>query len=128
MKSKITLSSLLLAIALSGCVVSPAPPARTVYYREPVMVAPPPPRVEYIGPPPVVGHLWIGGFWNWSGNRHEWVPGHWEAPRPGYGWVPHRWERDGDHWRMQGGHWEERREHREYSDHDRRDHDRRDGR
>lgn len=90
-------------LLLTACVV--APPGRPVY-REPILVAPPAPRVEYVGPPPVVGQIWIGGFWSWGGNRHEWVPGHWEAPRPGYVWVPHRWERNGDRWQQYGGHWE----------------------
>lgn len=118
MKTKFVLSALVAALMLSGCVVAPAPMGRP-YYREPVMVAPPPPRVEYMGSPPIVGQVWLGGFWNWTGNRHEWVPGHWDTPRPGQGWVPHRWEQDGDRWRLQGGHWEEGREH--HHDHDRRD-------
>jgi len=75
-------------------------------YSETVYVAPPPPRVEYIGPPPVVGHVWITGYWNWGGSRYVWVPGRWEAPRHGHHWVPHRWERDGQYWRQHGGHWE----------------------
>lgn len=110
MRIKLSLYALLMAAGLSGCVVAPAPVHRP-YYAEPVVVAPPPPRVEYYGAPPVTGQIWIGGFWNWVGNRHEWVSGHWEAPRPGYRWVPHRWAPEGDRWRMQGGHWEEHREH-----------------
>jgi hypothetical protein len=104
-----------LCVLMSGCVVAPV---ERPYYRGPVMVAPPPPRVEVIGPPPVVGHVWINGYWGWSGGRHEWVPGRWEAPRPGYVWAPHRWERDGEHWRQAGGHWEAHGEHGH--DHDRR--------
>ncbi|QEL63853.1 hypothetical protein OTERR_03770 [Oryzomicrobium terrae] len=111
MRTKLLLVALTAAAALSGCVVAPA--GRPYYggpvYSEPVMVAPPPPRVEYVGPPPVVGQVWIGGFWNWTGQRHDWVPGHWENPRPGYTWTPHRWERAGDGWRHAGGHWEEDR-------------------
>jgi len=110
MRIKFSLCALLVAASLSGCVVAPAP-AHHPYYAEPVVVAPPAPRVEYYGAPPVVGQIWIGGFWNWVGNRHEWVPGHWEAPRPGYRWVPHRWAPEGDRWRLQGGHWEEHHEH-----------------
>lgn len=51
------------ALILSGCVVAPAPMSGP-YYGEPVLVAPPPPRVEYVGPPPVGGH-WrqYGGRW-----------------------------------------------------------------
>ncbi len=95
-------------LSVSACVVAPLPPAGG-YYGEPVLVAPPPPRVEYVGPPPAVGYVWIGGYWNWYGGRHVWVPGRWEAPRHGQAWVPHRWEQDGRYWRQSGGHWTEDR-------------------
>lgn len=109
-------------ILLAGCVVAPAPVSGPYYYGEPVAVAPPPPPVEYIGPPPATGYIWIGGFWNWTGGRHQWVAGHWQAPRPGYVWVPHRWERDGRYWRQYGGRWQASPGHRPgYRDHDRRD-------
>jgi hypothetical protein len=106
MKTSLVLASLLVAAALSGCVVAPVPAARPYYYGQPVMVAPPPPRVEYIGQPPYPGHVWIGGYWHWTGGRHDWVPGRWEAPRSGYYWKPHRWEQDGQYWRQTGGQWE----------------------
>lgn len=112
MKSLLACTSLMLAALLGGCVVTPAPYS----YGEPVLVAPPPPRVEYYGAPPIAGQIWIGGYWHWTGHRHEWVPGRWESPRPGHNWVPHRWERDGKHWRQHGGRWEER-----HDRHDRRD-------
>ena len=96
----------ILAVALlSGCVVAPIPSAGP-YYGEPVVVAPPPPRVEYPGPPPVAGYVWIGGYWNWYGGRHAWVPGRWDAPRRGQVWVAPRWDRDGPGWRQRGGHWD----------------------
>ena len=97
-----------LCVALVGCVVAPAQP----YYATegPVYVAPPAPYVEYIGPPPVVGQVWIGGYWNWVGSRHVWVGGHWDAPpQPGYHWVPHRWANEGRGWRLHQGHWDARR-------------------
>lgn len=89
---------------LAGCAVAPSP----YYAEETITVAPPPPRVEYVGPPPVVGYVWIGGHWRWAGPQHHyaWVPGYWAAPRPGYHWVPDRWWQDGPHWRAQPGHWE----------------------
>lgn len=96
----LTAGAVLVSLLLGGC-------ATTYRYDEPVVrVAPPPPYVEYVGAPPVVGHIWIGGNWNWGGTRYVWVPGRWEAPRPGYQWVPHRWERDGDRWHQSGGRWE----------------------
>jgi hypothetical protein len=94
----------LAALGMTGCVVAPVGP---YYGGEPVVtVAPPPLQAEYVGPPPVVGYIWIGGFWNWVGGRHVWVQGHWDAPRPGYHWVPHRWEQVPNGWRHQPGRWE----------------------
>lgn len=121
------------ALILGGCVAVPVQPYDGPYGRpydgryesEAIVIAPPAPRYEYLGPPPVVGHFWIDGYWSWSGGRHVWVPGRWEAPRRGYAWVPHRWDRDGDRWREAPGHWE-RGEHRPDHRGDRRD-DRRDG-
>ena len=102
------LSGTLLAVCAAaflstGCVVAPVGPypAGTV-----VGMAPPPPRVEVYGPPPVVGQIWIGGFWNWVGGRHVWVGGHWEAQRPGYYWHPHRWEPVAGGYRMAPGRWD----------------------
>jgi len=91
-----------LMLSLAGCVVVPAQPYPA---GEVVTVAPPPPQVEYIGPPPAVGYVWLGGYWGWHGGRHVWVGGHWEAPRAGYYWVPHAWVREGNGWRMHEGHW-----------------------
>jgi hypothetical protein len=99
---------LLPVLLLAGCVVTPAPRYGYYDYDESVIVAPPPPRVEYIGPPPVTGHVWIGGYWNWveRDHRHVWVPGRWSAPREGHRWVPHRWERHGRNWREHPGRWQ----------------------
>ncbi len=98
------LAAAMASLALTGCVVAPAAPP--YYAGEPVMVAPPPPRIEVIGVAPYPGHIWIGGYWGWRGGRHDWVPGRWEAPRHGHRWVPHRWEKSGPHWREHGGRWE----------------------
>ena len=93
----------LLALALAGCVVTPP---RAYIAGPTVAIAPPPPRPEVVGVAPGYGYVWIGGFWNWVGDRHVWVSGHWDAPHPGYRWVPHHWERDRDGWRLRGGRWE----------------------
>lgn len=100
------LASILAAtsVGLGACAVYPE---HDPYYDPPVVrVAPPPVPYEHPGYPPVVGHVWITGYWNWVGVRYVWVPGRWEAPRPGYYWMPHRWEHQGDHWRPHGGRWE----------------------
>lgn len=89
---------------LQGCVVHPATPP--YYVSEPVAVAPPPPRQEYVGVPPAPGYFWISGYWIWTGGRHEWISGRWQAPREGYRWVPHRWISERGAWRAHEGHWE----------------------
>ncbi|MBL8484284.1 MAG: YXWGXW repeat-containing protein [Rhodocyclaceae bacterium] len=103
MKPKLLVLSGLSALLLAACVVAPAPGP---YYGEAVMVAPPPAQVEYIGPRPGQGYVWIDGNWAWAGGRYVWVTGRWERSRPGYRWVPHRWDRDGRHWRERPGHWQ----------------------
>ena len=110
-------SKLVLALAaaaalggtLAGCVVAPAQPyygGYAEYDSGPVMVAPPAPQVEYYGPPPIVGQVWINGFWGWSGGRHVWHGGYWGTPpHAGAHWVPHTWEHQGNGWRLRRGHW-----------------------
>lgn len=106
------LGSLLLAGAglLGGCVVVPAGGhgryggAGPVYGDE-VLTAPPAPRQEYIGVAPVVGWVWLPGYWAWQANRYVWVGGRWSAPQPGHHWEPHSWRRDGRGWRQYGGRW-----------------------
>ncbi len=95
--------ALLASTLLAGCAVMPD---QSHYAGGVVMVAPPAPREEAIGTPPVEGYVWLGGYWDWVGNRHEWIPGHWAPPRPGRRWVPHAWVRQGDGWVLKPGHWE----------------------
>jgi hypothetical protein len=96
-------AALVIATALAGCVVVPD---QRHYAGGVVMVAPPEPRVEVYGVAPTPGYVWLGGYWNWVGGRHEWVAGHWAPPNPGHHWVAHQWVRQGDGWRMKPGHWE----------------------
>ena len=96
---------LTLSVALGGCVVEPA----RVRVAVPIVtIAPPAPIVETYGPPPAVGYVWAGGYWNWVEGRHVWFGGHWEGPRPGYRWVAHAWVREGGGWRLREGHWARR--------------------
>ncbi|QTN25231.1 YXWGXW repeat-containing protein [Rhizobacter sp. AJA081-3] len=103
----VTLAVASSAILLAGCVVAPVGPYYG-YDGEVVQVPPPAPQAEYYGAPPVVGQVWIGGFWGWRGGRHVWIGGHWDSPRPGHHWVPHAWVRQGPGWRQRPGYWERR--------------------
>jgi WXXGXW repeat (2 copies) len=96
---------------LSGCVVAPASPYGQMQgqvYGQPeyVDVPPPAPVYEQVGPPPVLGHVWVSGYWRWHLGRHVWIGGRWAAPpRGGVRWAPHRWDRHGRGWRLNPGHW-----------------------
>ena len=118
---RLRLTIFAIIMLLAGCVVAPTGNP----YARPVMQAPPSPRVEYSGVPPASGYVWMSGFWNWVGGRHEWAPGHWEAPRPGYAWIPHQWEQDGQHWRLNEGRWQPHTDHGERRDDRRESHDER---
>ncbi|MEO0003465.1 MAG: hypothetical protein RLZZ22_1157 [Pseudomonadota bacterium] len=105
---------LLAAVALTGCAVVPGPvvdygPAYQPAYSTTVYAAPPVPRIEYPGPPPASGQVWVDGYWNWGGSRYLWVPGRWSDRHPGQAWGPQPWPREIEHRRPQGGQWEERR-------------------
>lgn len=101
------LAAVTLSLALAGCVVGPGPGG--FYSGGFVTTAPPAPLFESVGPPPYPGWFWVGGSWNWAGNRYRWNRGHWQAPRAGYRWVPQRWDRGSRGWRSERGHWERRR-------------------
>lgn len=79
--------SLMLAgsLALGGCAVVPVDEYGYYeddydYYERDTVIVTPPPRVEYRGLPPAVGYVWIDGYWNRIGHRHDWVPGYWAPP------------------------------------------------
>ena len=68
--------------------------------------APPPPRVERYGRPPSPGHVWINGYWGYSGRDYAWSPGYWaRPPRRGARWEEGRWDRDGRGYRYRKGYW-----------------------
>jgi len=61
--AKVAIASVLLAVAVSACVVAPAPGYHAVVAYE----APPPVRFEVVGVAPAPGYFWIGGAWFWEG-------------------------------------------------------------
>ena len=109
MQHSSTVAAVLAALSLSACVVAPYAPYGAEYGAPVVTdVAPPAPYVEAIPAIPYPGAIWIGGYWGWSGHRHQWVGGRWERPRPGYGWNPYRWEQRGNRWQFHQGGWSRR--------------------
>lgn len=99
--ARVLLAMTLSASMLAGCIV----PDQSHYVGGVVLVAPPAPREEIVGDPPQPGYVWLSGYWNWVGTRHEWIPGHWEPGRAGREWVAHQWVRQGDGWVLKPGHW-----------------------
>ncbi|MFY7903528.1 MAG: YXWGXW repeat-containing protein, partial [Rubrivivax sp.] len=98
------------AVALTGCVIAPLPPAGPWRSDEgPVVDAPPPPpRYEAVPVAPGVAYVWIGGHWAWQAGRHVWIGGRWALPPAGHAWVPGYWGRHGPGWRWHGGYWRRR--------------------
>src|SRR5690242_2031050 len=67
---------------------------------------PPPPRREVVVVRPSPRHVWIPGYYRWTGHRYAWVNGYWTMPpRPHAAWVPGYWapRRGGQVWI--GGYW-----------------------
>jgi WXXGXW repeat (2 copies) len=107
-------------VALTGCVVAPAP-----YYQsrvavvqpggavtatanvEYVQTAPPAPYNEVVTVSPGVGYVWTPGIWLWSGGRYTWRAGVWSRPPSGYStWSNGGWyHTPGRGWYHSGGHW-----------------------
>ena len=73
-------------LALGGCAVVPVDERSygydddDHYYTRETVIVTPSPRVEYRGYPPAAGYIWIDGYWNRLGTRHEWVSGYWAPP------------------------------------------------
>lgn len=113
-------------LSLSGCVqpaaratgpvvpvVSGGPlPAQAAMKPLPVTmlfspIEPPAEKSEYRGDPPLVGQVWINGYWYWQVNQYAWIPGHWETPpQIGLRWSPHVWMPVQGGWGLMGGRWE----------------------
>ena len=70
-------------------------------------MAPPPPRSEFVPPPPGPQMVWEPGYWTFSGVTWDWVPGHYEArPQPTAQWIPGHWaQQPGGTWVWIAGRW-----------------------
>ena len=104
MKLHALLVACVLAVGISGCVVSPPARGRTVALVD-IDVRPPPPRVVVV-PEPRRGYVWAPGYWRWNGHAHVWVDGKWLRERRGYRWEPAHWEERHGRWHFEEGHWE----------------------
>ncbi len=99
-----------LVALLSACYVVPVGGYRGGPYESGPMVESGPPAPQYeVVPAPILGHIWIGGYWTWQLGRHLWIGGRWAVPPSGQHWTPHRWERGSRGWHERPGHWSHRR-------------------
>jgi hypothetical protein len=69
-------------------------------------IAPPPLRVEVIVVQPSPHHVWVAGYWKWSGVNYSWVEGRWVKVKPNRAWVPGNWKLLGSFWAWTPGRWE----------------------
>ena len=90
-----------LVAAAVGCAGGYAATGNEVYASN----APPPDRVEIIGPPPGSQYLWVDGYWRWGGASYDWVPGRWVVVQQGQQWQPGRWRHNRYGWFYVQGHW-----------------------
>ena len=69
---------------------------------------PPAPRSEAVPPQPSARHVWIPGWWGWSGEAFAWRPGHWAMPpssRSPTRWIAPRWRSVSGGWQLRPGYW-----------------------
>jgi hypothetical protein len=67
---------------------------------------PPAVRAEYYGAAPSPNHVWVNGYWGYSGNRYAWSQGYWaRPPHRGARWTEGRWDHDGHGYRFHKGYW-----------------------
>ena len=74
-------------------------------------IPPPAPIAETQGTPPSPSHVWISGYWTWSGSQYTWTSGRWELPQQqGSAWEAPQWQQEGGRYRWRPGRWRRREE------------------
>lgn len=76
------------------------------YHADHVGEVPPEPLQEYIPDPPTEEHVWVPGYWYWTGTAFAWVTGRYAlAPGPGHVYVRSGWVLSGGSYRFVRGYW-----------------------
>lgn len=96
------IKKLLIATLVAGALGSVVLPASSAVIV--VQSSPPPPRSEVV-PAPRRGYVWVPGYWDWKGKRHQWVKGNWVRARAGYTYRQPRWEERNGRWQLERGNW-----------------------
>jgi WXXGXW repeat (2 copies) len=101
------IAALAVAVTMMGSVLAFTPPA-SAYVRAGVRVySPLPPiRHERVIVRPGPRHVWVPGYWRWSGRDYAWVGGTWVVPPyPRAVWVGPRVVYRHRHPYYYGGYW-----------------------
>jgi hypothetical protein len=69
-------------------------------------LGPPLLRVEVITLRPGPNHVWVAGYWKWSGLNYAWSEGRWVKVKPNRAWAPGKWKQVGSYWAWTPGRWE----------------------
>ena len=90
----------------------PAPEPETIVIteepaREVIIVreAPPPIIVETCPPPPVIGMVWVQGYWVHDHGHYSWYKGRHVRPIPDHRFEPARWEHSQRGWQFHRERW-----------------------
>src|SRR5262245_40155727 len=111
MTRNLWLPAVILTAAASGCVVRarPAPVVvtaqpeyGTVYVQQP----PPAPIAEVRYAPPAPDHVWVDGYWDWTGADWTWTAGYYAPPRYGYAYVRPAYVYEGGQYVYRRGYWD----------------------
>lgn len=79
---------LLLTSVMGLALMAGGASAAEIYVR----FGPPPPPREVIVMRPGPRHVWVPGYYRWTGNHYHWVKGCWRKPPRGrMVWVPGHW-------------------------------------
>jgi hypothetical protein len=71
-----------------------------------IRTAPPARRHEVVIVRPGPNHIWIPGYWRWSGKEYLWAGGEWRLPpHPRAVWVPGGYRRRHGGWVWREGRW-----------------------
>ena len=54
---------------------------------------------------PYINSVWVGGAWNWNGQKYIWKEGYWNTPSKGRRWLSGYWKQQRHGWIWVNGRW-----------------------
>jgi hypothetical protein len=70
-----------------------------------IVAGPPVPPNEIILQAPSTLHVWIPGYYTYSGGSYIWIQGHYTIPPKGKKYVPGNWHKTPKGYKRSKGHW-----------------------